>query len=161
MLDRTGKIQTRNKGTAFIHKHDAVMGRIQLQLPVDTRQYPARLITAHCYAALSAVGFVRLQHFNQRCFSSGAVPSQNRNVPFQFDCENDPSASDFDSDRTKTIPNVETGFIAVCNDFSICHNEIEGQRSKIRCLCSNRPIRNPKKQFIIILLDIDLWITVS
>ena len=60
MLNRTGKIQTRNKGTAFIHKHDAVMGRIQLQLPVDTRQHPARFITAHCYAALSAVGLVCL-----------------------------------------------------------------------------------------------------
>ena len=96
MLDRTGKIQTRNKGTAFIYKHDAVMGRIQLQFPVNTRQYPARLITTHCHAALSAVGFVCLQHFNQRCFSGSAVPSQNRNVPFQFDRENDPSASDFD-----------------------------------------------------------------
>ena len=65
------------------------------------------------------------------------------------------------SDRTKTIPNVETGFIAFYNDFFIRHNEFEGQRLKIRCLCSNRPIRNPKKQFIIILLDFDLWITVS
>ena len=81
MLNRTGKVQTRNKGTAFIHKHDAVMGRIQLQFPVNTRQYPARLC---------------LQHLHQCRFSGGTVPSQNRNVPFQFDCENDPSASDFD-----------------------------------------------------------------
>ena len=96
MLNCTGKVQTRNKGTAFIHKHDAVMGRIQLQFPVDTRQHPARFITTHCHAALSAVGLVCLQHLYQRCFSGGAVPSQNRNVPFQFDRENDPSASDFD-----------------------------------------------------------------